>query len=98
MKLSIRKYFSKILTRNLTFMKILAKTTRGPVHLQLFRPSVIRGPCLEYLPALKIYKKEFCKVLASLRTQKIFEASRKLDEIHISYKVEKPVLVAMLTH
>ena len=24
--------------------------------------------------------------------------SRKLDEIHISYKVEKPVLVAMLTH
>ena len=30
----------------LTIMKVLAKTTRGPVHLQLFRPSVIRGPCL----------------------------------------------------
>ena len=25
-------------------MKVLAKTTRGPVNLQLFRPSVIRGP------------------------------------------------------
>ena len=27
-------------------MKVLAKTTRGLVHLQLFRPSVIRGPWL----------------------------------------------------
>ena len=26
-------------------MKVLAKTNRGLVHLQLFRPSVIRGPC-----------------------------------------------------
>ena len=40
MKLSIRQYFSKILTR---------KTTRGLVHLQLFRPSVIRGPWLDGL-------------------------------------------------
>ena len=29
-----------------SIMKVLAKTTRGPVHLQLFRPSVIRGPCI----------------------------------------------------
>ena len=27
-------------------MKVLAKTTRGEVHLQQFRPSVIRGPWL----------------------------------------------------
>ena len=29
---------------NLTIMKVLVKTTRGLVHLQLLRPSVIRGP------------------------------------------------------
>ena len=28
-------------------MKALAKTTKGPVHLQLFRPSVIRGPWID---------------------------------------------------
>ena len=29
-------------------MKVLAKTTRGEVHLQQFRPSVIRGPWLSH--------------------------------------------------
>ena len=33
----------------LTLMKDLDKPTVGPVHLQLFRPSVIRGPCIRYL-------------------------------------------------
>ena len=28
-------------------MKDLDNPTVGPVHLQLFRPSVIRGPCLK---------------------------------------------------
>jgi hypothetical protein len=30
----------------LTLVKDLDKPIVGPVHLQLFRPSVIRGPCL----------------------------------------------------
>ena len=42
-KVFFQKFWSKILT----IMKVLAKTTRGPVYLQLFRPSVIRDPCLD---------------------------------------------------
>ena len=35
-------------------MKDLDKPTVGPVHLQLFRPSVIRGPCLNLqLPTIQ---------------------------------------------
>ena len=40
MKLSIRKYFSEILT----IIKDLDNTPYDRLHLQLFRPSVIRGP------------------------------------------------------
>jgi hypothetical protein len=41
----------------LTIMKVLTKTTRGLVHLQLFRPSVIRGPWS--MVSRKYHKKSF---------------------------------------
>ena len=39
-------YFSiqKLCLEILAIFKVLAKTTRGPVHLEPFHPSVIRGP------------------------------------------------------
>ena len=37
-------FFKNFDQKFLIIMKVLAKTTRGPVHLQLFPPSVIRGP------------------------------------------------------
>ena len=46
MKLSIWIIFQKFCSKISTYFKVLDKLTIGPVHLDLFRLSVIRGPCL----------------------------------------------------
>ena len=41
-------------------MKDLDKPTVGPVHLQLFRPSVIRGPCSNIpMPSVMLFNSFF---------------------------------------
>ena len=37
-------HFESIFQKFFTYFKVLDKPTKGPVHLDLFRPSVIRGP------------------------------------------------------
>ena len=53
-------------------------------------PSLIQIISVIYWKGMWGYMKKFWPNCVSRK-------SRKLDEIHISYKVEKPVLVAMLT-
>ena len=59
-------------------MKDLDKPTVGPVHLQLFRPSVIRGPCID--PQLYIPAKDFLNNMQKFRKNcdiQISETSKK---------------------
>jgi hypothetical protein len=47
---SITHCISEIIHLNveiLTIFKVLANPTIGPVHLELFRPTVIRGPWIK---------------------------------------------------
>ena len=52
--------FQKFCSKFFTYFKVLENPTYGPVHLDLFRPSVIRGPwtSIQSVTIITLYKSQ----------------------------------------